>query len=49
VLNSIVDRYPGARIILSHAGGFVPYATHSFAELAHVFRPDAGSYVNICS
>jgi aminocarboxymuconate-semialdehyde decarboxylase len=24
VLNGIVDRYPGARIILSHAGGFVP-------------------------
>jgi predicted TIM-barrel fold metal-dependent hydrolase len=41
VLNGIVDRYPGARIILSHAGGFVPYASHRFAELAHVFRPDA--------
>jgi predicted TIM-barrel fold metal-dependent hydrolase len=41
VLNGIVDRYPGARIILAHAGGFVPYASHRFAELAHVFRPDA--------
>ena len=41
VLNGIVDRYPRARIILSHAGGFVPYASHRFAELAHVFRPDA--------
>jgi predicted TIM-barrel fold metal-dependent hydrolase len=41
VLNGIVDRYPGARIILAHAGGFVPYASHRFAELAHVFRPEA--------
>jgi 6-methylsalicylate decarboxylase len=41
VLNGIVDRYPGARIILAHAGGFVPYAAHRFAELAHVFRSDA--------
>jgi 6-methylsalicylate decarboxylase len=24
VLNGIVDRYPGARIILAHAGGFLP-------------------------
>jgi len=41
VLNGIVDRYPRTRIILAHAGGFVPYASHRFAELAHVFRPDA--------
>jgi hypothetical protein len=34
-------RYPGARIILAHAGGFLPYASHRFAELARVFRPDA--------
>jgi aminocarboxymuconate-semialdehyde decarboxylase len=33
-----VDRYPGARIILAHAGGFLPYASHRFAELASVFR-----------
>jgi predicted TIM-barrel fold metal-dependent hydrolase len=43
VLNGIVDRYPGPRIILSHAGGFLPYASHRFAELARVFRPDAAS------
>jgi 6-methylsalicylate decarboxylase len=43
VLNGIVDRYPGARVILAHAGGFVPYASHRFAELAHVFRPDAAA------
>jgi aminocarboxymuconate-semialdehyde decarboxylase len=47
VLNGIVDRYPGARIVLSHAGGFVPYASHRFAELAHVFRPDAASQADI--
>jgi predicted TIM-barrel fold metal-dependent hydrolase len=41
VLNGVVDRYPLVRIILAHAGGFVPYASHRFAELAHVFRPDA--------
>ncbi|MEA2772721.1 MAG: 6-methylsalicylate decarboxylase [Acetobacteraceae bacterium] len=47
VLNGVVDRYPGARIILSHAGGFVPYAAHRFAELAHVFRPDAAKPADI--
>ena len=47
VLNGIVDRYPGASIILSHAGGFVPYASHRFAELAHVFRPDAKNPADI--
>jgi predicted TIM-barrel fold metal-dependent hydrolase len=41
VLNGIVDRYPGVRIVLAHAGGFVPYASHRFAELAPVFRLDA--------
>jgi aminocarboxymuconate-semialdehyde decarboxylase len=41
VLNGIIGRYPGMRIILAHAGGFLPYASHRFAELARVFRPDA--------
>jgi predicted TIM-barrel fold metal-dependent hydrolase len=41
VLNGIVERHPGMRIILAHAGGFLPYASHRFAELARVFRPDA--------
>ena len=41
VLNGVVDRYRGARIILAHAGGFLPYASRRFAELARVFRPDA--------
>lgn len=47
VLNGIVDRYPGVRIILSHAGGFVPYASHRFAELAHVFRTDAADPADV--
>src|SRR5260221_2804144 len=43
VLNGIVDRYPRVRIILAHAGGFLPYASRRFAELARVFRPDAAN------
>jgi predicted TIM-barrel fold metal-dependent hydrolase len=47
VLNGIVDRCPSARIILAHAGGFLPYASHRFAELARVFRPDVASPADI--
>src|ERR1700737_3551044 len=47
VLNGVVDRYPGARIILAHAGGFLPYASHRFAELARIFRPDAPNPADI--
>jgi 6-methylsalicylate decarboxylase len=47
VLNGIVDRHPNMRIILAHAGGFLPYASHRFAELAHVFRPDVQSPADI--
>jgi hypothetical protein len=35
------------RIILAHAGGFLPYASHRFAELARVFRPDAADPADI--
>ncbi|MFG2957517.1 amidohydrolase family protein [Streptomyces sp. NPDC048291] len=31
VRNGIVRRYPGIRFILSHGGGFVPYASHRMA------------------
>ena len=31
VRNAIVRRYPNIRFILSHAGGFVPYAAHRMA------------------
>ncbi len=47
MLNGIVDRYPGARIILAHAGGFLPYAALRFAELARVFRPEAAAPADI--
>jgi 6-methylsalicylate decarboxylase len=40
VLNGVVARSPRVKIILSHAGGFVPYAAHRFAELAPVVRSD---------
>jgi 6-methylsalicylate decarboxylase len=47
VLNGVTDRYPAVRIILAHAGGFLPYASHRFAELARIFRPEAESAGNI--
>ncbi|MFH6951069.1 amidohydrolase family protein [Flavobacterium sp. FlaQc-51] len=47
VLNGIVSRFPDVNIILSHAGGFVPYAVHRFVELAHVFRTDAPNHEEI--
>lgn len=33
VQNGIVRRYPSVKIILSHAGGFVPYASHRLAAI----------------
>jgi 6-methylsalicylate decarboxylase len=41
VLNGVVARSPRVKIILSHAGGFLPYAAHRFAELAPTVRPNA--------
>lgn len=41
VLNGVLDRYPHIRFILSHAGGFLPYAADRFAQLAHAVRPHA--------
>jgi aminocarboxymuconate-semialdehyde decarboxylase len=38
VLSGVVERSPRVKIILSHAGGFVPYAAHRFAELAPAVR-----------
>ncbi|RSS78280.1 amidohydrolase [Streptomyces sp. WAC06614] len=38
-LAGIPGRYPGLRIILPHAGGFLPYAAHRFASAARL-RPD---------
>lgn len=41
VLNGIVTRCRNVRIILSHAGDFLPYASQRFAELASAVRPEA--------
>jgi predicted TIM-barrel fold metal-dependent hydrolase len=40
VLNGVVARNPNLRIILSHAGGFLPYVSHRVAELAPRVRKD---------
>jgi predicted TIM-barrel fold metal-dependent hydrolase len=40
VLNGVVNQYQKARVILSHAGGFLPYISHRIAELSHVFRQE---------
>lgn len=36
VLRGIPRRYPNIRIILSHAGGFLPYAAHRIANLSNI-------------
>ncbi|MCR6487868.1 amidohydrolase family protein [Amycolatopsis sp. OK19-0408] len=39
VAHGVFDRHPELRIILSHAGGFLPFAAHRFAGAA-MFNPD---------
>jgi 6-methylsalicylate decarboxylase len=41
VLSGVIARYPSVRVILAHAGGFLPYGAHRVAELAGVFNPGA--------
>lgn len=43
VLNGVISRYPNVRIILSHAGGFLPYAALRVAEVAPLARDDVPS------
>jgi predicted TIM-barrel fold metal-dependent hydrolase len=33
VLNGVMSRYPNVRVILSHGGGFLPYAAYRFSGL----------------
>jgi aminocarboxymuconate-semialdehyde decarboxylase len=40
VFNGVIDRYPNVRIILSHAGGFLPYAALRVAGGVPHFRTD---------
>ncbi|WP_322101870.1 amidohydrolase family protein [Paraburkholderia sp. J41] len=42
-INGMLDRYPNPEIILSHAGGFLPYAAHRFAELLYALAPNGPS------
>lgn len=42
-LRDSLTRYPNVSLILSHAGGFLPYASMRFAELAQVFDSAAPS------
>ncbi len=43
VYNGIPRRFPKLRIILSHAGGFLPYASHRIANLSHVVHPSVNA------
>ncbi|MFZ3573314.1 amidohydrolase family protein [Streptomyces sp. BH097] len=41
VLNGVMSRYPNVRVILSHGGGFLPYAAYRFTGLTSmVVDPD---------
>lgn len=40
VLNGIIPRFGRVRVILSHGGGFLPYAALRFAELASAALPE---------
>lgn len=44
VLHDVPARYPNIKLILSHAGGFMPYASHRIASLtvAHNFQTAIG-------
>ena len=41
VLNGTLEKHSRVRVILAHAGGFLPYVSHRIAGLARVFRSDA--------
>jgi predicted TIM-barrel fold metal-dependent hydrolase len=49
VLNGVLDRHPNVRVILSHAGGFVPYAVQRFAACAAVMPGAADADVIVDS
>ncbi|RZU37513.1 aminocarboxymuconate-semialdehyde decarboxylase [Streptomyces sp. BK022] len=40
VFSGVLNRYPDAKIILAHAGGFVPYAVMRFCELQPALDPE---------
>ncbi|MBV4412467.1 amidohydrolase [Enterobacteriaceae bacterium YMB-R22] len=52
VANGVMRRYPSLKIILSHGGGYLPYAAHRFAQLLanmdYADVPDADSFIEDC-
>lgn len=40
VLKGVFDRYKNMKVILSHAGGFVPYAAYRFSGCASYYLPE---------
>lgn len=40
VFNGVLDNYPNVKIILSHAGGFLPYGVLRFCELQPALQPE---------
>ncbi|MGW7045523.1 amidohydrolase family protein [Streptomyces avermitilis] len=40
VFSAVLDKYPNVKIILAHAGGFVPYAALRFCELQPALDPE---------
>ena len=40
VLGGVFERHPDLRIILSHAGGFLPYAAERFAQIGALLDPE---------
>jgi 6-methylsalicylate decarboxylase len=43
VFNGVLDNYPNVKIILSHAGGFLPYAASRFCLLQAALEPQGPS------
>jgi 6-methylsalicylate decarboxylase len=40
VLNGVMSRYPNVKVILSHGGGFLPYAAYRFSGLTSLVHPE---------
>ncbi|WP_269858384.1 amidohydrolase family protein [Streptomyces sp. RPT161] len=39
-LNGVMSRYPDVKVILSHAGGFLPYVAHRVAVASTIVNPE---------
>jgi 6-methylsalicylate decarboxylase len=47
VVNGVLRRHLRVKIILSHGGGFLPYASHRFAELMSAIQSGTPSVVDL--